>query len=203
MLIILIFIAVLHISANPLPASSTDLAVSGDSLPIDTDSVITDNLPDGGCNGDNASTESLNGTVNPGLSILQRHSFQKRSTRSCPANILNPYGQPSGSNRYTKWRAPSEEELPVLDAYDIFSPWGNPKGKCKDKFKLTLLTCGGPEVWYKEILGFVLNCVLGKFFFFFVHSWINYLCYGYFRISKSNSQTRAISRCSYHQWILL
>ena len=49
-----------------------------------------------------------------------------------------------------------------MDAYDLFLPWGNSKEKCKDKFKLTLLTCGGPEIWYKETLGFVLNCVVGK-----------------------------------------
>lgn len=158
MLVFSFFLIALYVSASPVPASSIDLSVDEDSLPVDTD-----NLADMGCTETSASIESPNEDIDSDLNIFRRESPQKQPNGFCPSGGFESPWTPSWHPK-SNWRAPIEKYLPLLDKNDRSMGQGMSPEKCPKVAKQILLSCGGPEVWYHEILGFALNCVLGRFF---------------------------------------
>lgn len=145
----LIFLFIIRISANPVPQSTTDLSpdVSFDEK-FDGASTFFDadiaNDPD--CGADE--TTSSNSNIN------------KRDPASCPAK-----GMTSSVGRGS-WRAPTT--LPQINPKE--SDPGNERSRefCPLPFMQVLLSCSSPEVVYNSaIIGYVLNCVPGKFRFRF------------------------------------
>lgn len=151
MLLFSSFYIFLYVTANPVPSNSIDLSTDGDSFSVDKDDVAK-----AGCAKDTASIESSNEGDDNDVNILRRGSTRT----SCPAegssNLPNEF---SGVG----WRAPAVFFEPVIPAR--FSTLRAQEFCLSSPLKKNLYTCAGPEVWYKDVIGFVLHCYGGKLYF--------------------------------------
>lgn len=159
MLLFLIFSIFLYVTANPVPLNSIDLSTNGDSFSVDIDDVAKV-----GCNKDTASIEFSNeGDDNDVTSIASSNedddndmNILRRGT-SCPAaGTLNPPNGISGK----VWKAPAVLSEPFSPGWVATS--ADRRLCTSNPMKKILFTCTGPEVWYKNVIGFVLHCFGGK-----------------------------------------
>ena len=142
MLLFSICLLTSHVFAGPIPSSSTDLNLDVSSIPIDQES-----LANVGCTADTLSSEIASENLENDSDIFQRQ------LKVCPVQgIKLPWSKP-------KWRAPAT--LPALDPANVPRGVGRSSEFCLNSFIQTLVSCGGPEVWYEGTIGFVLNCVIG------------------------------------------
>lgn len=151
MLMFPILLLLFRVSANPVPSSSTDLVTDGDSPSVDSD-----NLAIAGCPGDTVSTQISDGGNEGDLNI-----FRRNTKKSCP--VTAGFSFEWGTPRRVQWKAPSV--LPQIAPADYGDYGGDNEEYCRNPVKQYQVTCGGPEVWYKTQIGYVLNCVVGKFLF--------------------------------------
>lgn len=142
MLLFSICFLILHVFTSPIPSSSADLNLDISSIPIDQES-----LTDVGCTADTLSNEIASEDLENDPDIFPRQ------LKVCPVqNIKLPWSNP-------KWRAPAT--LPALDPASVPRGVGRSSEFCLNPLIQTLVSCGGPEVWYEGTIGFVLNCVIG------------------------------------------
>lgn len=163
--LVLSFLIIFHVSANPVPSSLTDLDLDGDSIDsIDSISVNPDSLVGaGGCQMDTSSSDSSDENTESDSNVVFRRQSRTPPT-SCPnVNIQFPKIRPKRV-RTPKWRPP--DQLPKEDPPST----GNARDSefCLHEYRL-LVSCGGPEVWYGGRIGYVLNCLDGKFSLFIIN----------------------------------
>ena len=147
MLLFSSFYVFLYVTANPVPSNSIDLSTDEDSFSVNTDDVAK-----AGCAKDTASIEFSDEGDDNDVNIFRRGSIQT----SCPAvgssNLPNKIGEAG-------WRAPAV----FLEPVDTRSSSPRSKEFCLlDPLKQSVFTCSGPEIWYKDVIGFVLHCFDGK-----------------------------------------
>lgn len=140
-LFVLVPAALNIVVASPIWSDTNDL----DPSPTDTDSFVTNSF-------DLADTSNLH--ASPGLQECDasdtNSSLQRRQT--CAA-FKNPFA----------WRAPKIAPDPVPSSKRTPKPVGSDPFEICDSAseKPLLLTCAGPEVWYRGRIGYVLNCIFG------------------------------------------
>ena len=151
MLMFPVLLLFLRVSANPVPSSSTDLVIDGDFSSVDSN-----DLANAGCPEDIDPIKISDGE-NEGDSNI----FRRKTKKSCP--VTAGFSWEWGKPRRVQWKAPST--LPQIAPADYGEYGGENQKYCPNPVKQYQVTCGGPEVWYKTQIGYVLNCVVGKFLF--------------------------------------
>lgn len=148
---ILFLIALPLLAASPLSLSSTDLHLNTDLAEGSAQNNIPEDSLAGCADGSPLSDATSQNDQDLGL--------VPRTTAICPTSreIAIP-----GTNTYIQvpWKAPETYSYPRHKPKET---------RYEDHDKCTVwkpipLTCSGPEVWYGTILGFVVNCIYGKFF---------------------------------------
>ena len=145
----LIFLLILRTSTNPVPSSTTDLS---------TDVSLAEEFDD------SSTSININMLNNPRCaadeSTQSNSKLDKRGTGSCPTTgIKSSVGQGS-------WRAP--DTLPEIDPSESTAGDALSREFCGLPWMPVLLSCSSPEIVYDSmIIGYVLNCVPGKFSFQF------------------------------------
>lgn len=152
---VFLFLVTLHVLANPVPTSSTDLSTDGE----DSYTVDPDDLADSGCTKKSASIEPSDEGIDADLGIFRRQPLQqKEPTGYCPATGWKP---PWRKDTRPPWKAP--EVLPLIGPADRSVGVGFTYEICKNPVKAIHVSCAGPEIWYETFLGYVMNCVPGRF----------------------------------------
>lgn len=139
--------------ANPVPSSLMELSVLSSSVEIADDSIS----PMDAYNAGNIECDPDTSAVNyDGISQNdQDGNIVRRRSTVCPptGHIMIPWKIPSRE-------APSASPSSAPPDSPIDFP--DSENPCKIPTQQTLLSCAGPEVWYRTIMELAINCIPGQ-----------------------------------------
>lgn len=158
-LFIATFAALWVVSASPVPSSSDELSIAANTADITDDSALAFNSnynAVAGCSGDNPTINLSDDNIEN----TQAATIVERSALSCPATGLRiPWRNP-----LIKVPSDGQNPQPATLPNPTSPPTGpgEPENPCTIPAQQVILSCSGPEIWYRNQLDLVVNCVDGK-----------------------------------------
>lgn len=151
-------LTVLSLSRVSLSSSPTDTNLNVDSK---NDPIVYDNVESfdiSNCGSSSSSENPIEGGQND-----QNVNLVSRDSNICPKK--GEWIRPAVKKIFNiPWRAP--KNLPQPNPRRQSTEFDN-RGKCPYEERPIPVTCAGPEVWYDNIFGYVVDCRYGKFKYLF------------------------------------
>lgn len=154
-LFIATFAALYVVSANPVLSSSDELSIAD--ITDNSALAINSNYNDvAECSGDNPTINLSDDNIEN----TQDATIVERGAISCPAAGLkipwrNPLQKVPSDGQNPQPATSPNPSTPVQGSGELENP-------CTIPTQQVILSCAGPEIWYKNTLDLVVNCIDGK-----------------------------------------